>query len=232
MAAERHPGEHHSDNLRGRFSLLSFVQKVAVATVAAVLSAAIIAVLGIQALSTGSKAPASQARRPPTLSAGGSVTNNSTPPAAKNPVSPHAAPRYISELPYTEGDRPERGTVELWEHAYTKSVYWEEEVWSDSGQDSCGSWWECRAITYNLKGKYRYLTALVGGTTKKGANEAYPGYWWVVADGVTAKGKFMLNRPPVPISVPVSGFHAVELRIRTETNGLDPVLAFAEAHVS
>lgn len=140
-------------------------------------------------------------------------------------------PRYLSELPYTEGDTPERGTIELWEHNYTKSVFWEETM-MDSGQTSCESWWECRAVIYNLKGKYRYLTALVGGTTKQGTNETYPGYWWVVADGITAKGKFMLNRPPVPISVPVSGFHAVELRIRTDTNGENPALAFAEAHVS
>jgi hypothetical protein len=232
MALEHRPSGSQNGVLRARFSLLSFVQKVAVATVAAVLSAAIIAVLGIQAFSSGSKTTAPQARRDPTSATGGSVTNTSTPPAAQNPVSPPAAPKYLSELAYTEGDRPGRGTVELWEHAYARSVYWEEEVWANSEQDSCSSWWECRAITYNLKGKYRHLTALVGGTTKKGANETYPGYWWVVADGVTAKGKFMLNRPPVPISVPVSGFHAIELRISTETNGKSPVLAFAEAHVS
>jgi hypothetical protein len=205
------------------------VQKVAVATVAAVLSAAIIAVLGIQAFSSDSNALASQARSTPTSSAG--VTTTSTPTATKQPVSPPAAPRYLSELPYTEGDRPERGTVELWEHTYTKSVYWEEFL-MDSGQNVCEGMWECRAVIYSFKGNYRSLTALVGGTTKKGANETYPGYWWVVADGITAKGKFMLNRPPVPISVPVSGFHSVELRIRTETNGEEPVLAFAEAHVS
>jgi hypothetical protein len=211
--------------------LLSFVQKVAVATAAAVLSAAIIAALGIQAFSSGSKAPAAQARRNPTSSAGGSVTPARTPPVTKKPVSPLAAPRYLSELPYTEGDTPERGTIELWEHNYTKSVFWEH-TGMDSGQTSCESWWECRPVIYNLKGKYRYLTALVGGTTETGTNETYTGYWWVVADGITAKGKFMLNRPPVPISVPVSGFHAVELRIRTDTNGKEPALAFAEAHVS
>jgi hypothetical protein len=211
--------------------LLSFVQKVAVGTVAAVLSAAIIAVLGIQAFSSGSKAPAPQATRDPTSSTSGSVTTVSRPTATKQAVTPLAAPRYLSELLYTEGDKPERGTIELWEHNYAKSVFWEH-TGIDSGQTSCGAWWECRAVIYNLKGKYRYLTALVGGTTETGTNETYAGYWWVVADGITAKGKFMLNRPPVPISVPVSGFHAVELRISADTNGHEPSLAFAEAHVS
>jgi hypothetical protein len=212
--------------------LLSFVQKVAVATVAAVLSAAIIAVLGIQAFSSGAKVPVLQARPNPISSDGGSATIASTSPATKEPVSLPAAPRYLSELPYTEGDTPERGTIELWEHNYTKSVYWEEALWMDSGQTACEGLWECRGVVYNLKGKYRHLTAVVGGSTQKRTNETYPGYWWVVADGITAKGKFMLNRPPVQISVPVSGFHVVELRIRTETNGEEPVLAFAEAHVS
>ena len=159
------------------------------------------------------------------------TTAASTPTATKPPISPAAAPRYLSELHYTEGETPERGTIELWEQNYTKSIYWEHTGIEGDGQNPCDPPWECRAVIYNLKGKYRYFTALVGGTTETGTNETYPGYWWVVADGVTAKGKFMLNRPPVPISVPVSGFHAVELRISADTNGHEPSLAFAEAHV-
>ena len=140
--------------------------------------------------------------------------------------------KYLAELLYKEGEDPVRGTIELWEHNYTKSLYWEHTGIEGGGQNPCDPPWECRAVIYNLKGRYRYLTALVGGTTETGTNETYPGYWWVVADGITAKGKFTLNRPPVPISVPVSGFHAVELRISADTNGHEPSLAFAEAHVS
>jgi hypothetical protein len=225
MASERHTG----DNLRGRFSLLSFVQKVAVGTVATVLSAAIIALLGIQAFS-GSSTPAHTSGNP-VRSHG--ATNPTVPSVATTtPAPPPAAPKYLSELAYKEGEKPELGTIELWEHNYSKSIYWEHTGGWGLGHSRCESPWECRGVIYNLKGKYRYLTALVGGTTETQTNETYPGYWWMVADGITAKGKFMLNRPPVPIRVPVSGFHAVELRISADTNGEEPSLAFAEAHVS
>jgi hypothetical protein len=210
--------------------LLSFVQKVAVATVAAVLSATIIALLGIQAFSD-SNAPSHTSSAPAPSHGQISATVQQPTPTTKSPP-PLASPKYLAELLYKEGEEPERGTIELWEHNYTKSIYWEHTGIAGDGQNPCESPWECRAVIYNLKGKYRYLTALVGGTTETGTNETYPGYWWVVADGITAKGKFMLNRPPVPIRVPVSGFYAVELRISADTNGHEPSLAFAEAHVS
>jgi hypothetical protein len=209
--------------------LLSFVQKIAVATVAAVLSATIIALLGIQAFSD-SNAPSQTSS--PTPSHGGTGTTVRRPTTTTKSSPPPASPKYLAELLYKEGEEPERGTIELWEHNYTKSIYWEHAGIEGDGQNPCDPPWDCRAVIYNLKGKYRYLTALVGGTTETGTNETYTGYWWVVADGITAKGKFMLNHPPAPISVPVSGFHAVELRIRSDANAGEPVLAFAEAHVS
>jgi hypothetical protein len=159
-------------------------------------------------------------------------TIQATTPTTQSSSPPPASPKYLAELLYKEGEDPGRGTIELWDHNYTKSIYWEHAGIEGDGQNPCDPPWECRAVIYNLKGKYRYLAALVGGTTETGTNETYPGYWWVVADGITAKGKFMLNRPPVPVWVPVSGFYAVELRISADTNGHEPSLAFAEARVS
>ena len=228
MAPERHDG----NDLRARFSLLSFVQKVAVATVAAVLSAAIIALLGIQAFSSGSKATPSQTKSDTILAHGGTGTTRTETSTSKTPPPP-AATKYLAELSYKEGEAPERGEVQIAERSFRKSIFWEHTGVEGSGPDyGCENPYECKSVLYDLNGKYQHFTALVGGATATRSSEAFKGHWWVVLDGMIEQGSFVLNRPPVSVEIPINGVHTFELRISAEAQGNEPTLAWAEARVS
>lgn len=231
MVPKQRPSDRQDGNLRTRFSVLSFVQKVAVATVAAVLSAAIIALLGIQAFSSGSKATPAQPKSDTLLAHGGTGTTRSETSTSKAP-SPPVATKYLAELSYKEGEAPERGEVQIAERNFKKSIFWEHAGVEGSGPDyGCENPYECKSILYDLNGKYQHFTALVGGATATRSSEAFKGHWWVVLDGIIEQGSFTLNQPPVSVEVPVKGVRTLELRISAETNGNEPTLAWAEARV-
>jgi NPCBM/NEW2 domain len=231
MAPEHRPSDRRDGDLRTRFSVLSFVQKVAVATVAAVLSAAIIALLGIQAFSSGSKAAPSQTKSATTLAHGGTGATRTETSASETPPPP-AVTKYLAELSYKEGEAPERGEVQIAERKFKRSIFWEHAGGEGRGPDyGCENPYECKSVLYDLNGKYRHFTALVGGATATRSSEAFKGHWWVVLDGMIEQGSFTLNQPPVSVEVPVTGVRTLELRISAETSGHEPTLAWAEARV-
>jgi hypothetical protein len=140
--------------------------------------------------------------------------------------------KYLAKLPAKEGEDPESGTVHVGGRRLPDSIFWEK-VGSPGSSAFCGSSrYECRAVTYELGGKYNHFKAFVGGETPGSSEQAYSGHWWVVRDGEVEQGTFNLNRPPQAIELSVSGVHTLELRVTAEAAGNEPTLAWGEAQVS
>jgi len=156
-----------------------------------------------------------------------------TPPPRSTHTKPLPPPStYLRKLPPKAGDVPEHGGVQVGGRELLKSIYWEKVgLHTSSSGGFCGAYNECRAVTYDLGGKYNTFEAEVGGTVSEYPSQAYNGHWWVVVEGEVTQGTFALNRPPQTVLVSVSHAHTLELRLTAEGEETEPTLVWGEARV-
>jgi hypothetical protein len=169
---------------------------------------------------------------PKTPPAGGGTTTNhttTTPTTTKPQLQPST---YLTTLHLKAGDVPENGKVEVEGRELRKSIYWEKVgLHTSLSGRFCEANNECRAVTYDLDGKYNTFEAEVGGTISLYPSQAYNGHWWVVVDGKVTQGTFALNRLPRTVLVSVSHAHTLELRLTAEGEETEPTLVWGDARV-